>query len=145
MKKSLSLIILISSAKTFQELPGRYNFQKKIPLNRIIPKGVIKGGARVLQGIVESDRRYDKETFKDMLRKKDPSYLKRTVDMIVQWERSEHHQSIVHVHGDADHTIPIRNVSCDYLVKEGSHMMVLTRAGEISGIIWEVLAGNEVE
>ena len=136
-------VILISSAKTFHELPGRYNFHKKIPLNRVIPKRVTKGGARVLQGIVEPDRRYDRETFKDMLRKKDPSYLKRTVDMIVNWERAEHPDGIVHIHGDWDHTIPIRNVTCDYLVSEGSHMMVLTRSGEISGIIREILTPDE--
>ncbi len=132
-------IILISSAKSYMELPGRYNFQKKLPLNRIIPKGLTKAGARALQGIVEPDRRYDKETFKDMLRRKDPAYLKGTVEMILHWERQDYNKSIVHIHGNADHTIPIKNVKYDYLVEEGSHMMVLTRAGEISQVIHKIL------
>ncbi|MEN8156857.1 MAG: alpha/beta hydrolase [Bacteroidota bacterium] len=132
-------VILISSAKSYKELPGRYNFSKRVAVNRIVPKGLTKAGARMLQGIVEPDRRYDKETFKDMLKRKDACYLKRTVDMIVHWERTEHHPAIVHIHGDADHTIPVKHVNYDYLVEEGSHMMVLTRAGEISGIIREIL------
>jgi pimeloyl-ACP methyl ester carboxylesterase len=131
--------ILISSAKSYEELPGRYNFQKKIPLNRIIPKGLTKAGARFLQGIVEPDRRYDKATFKDMLKKKDASYLNRTVDMIVHWERTEYPESIVHIHGDADHTIPVKNVDYDYLVEDGSHMMVLTRAADVSRILESIL------
>jgi pimeloyl-ACP methyl ester carboxylesterase len=133
------LTILISSAKTTHELPGRYTFQQRFPLNRIIPKGLIKGGAIMLQGIVEPDRKHDKETFKDMLKAKDPLYLKRTVDMIINWKRTVYSDKIVHIHGDKDHTIPIRNVQYDYLIEEGSHMMMITRAGEINQIIAHIL------
>ncbi len=128
-----------SSAKAAFELPGRYTFMGKTHLNRIIPKGLVKAGARTLQGIVEPDRKYDPETFKDMLRKKDAAYLKRTADMIVNWDRDSYLYSIIHIHGDADHTIPFKNVSCDYMIKDGSHMMVLSRAKEISRIIDEIL------
>jgi len=127
--------ILISSAKTTHELPGRYTFQQKLPLNRIIPKRLTKAGARLLQGIVEPDRKHDKETFKEMLKAKDPLYLKRTVDMIINWDRCTYSDKIVHIHGDKDHTIPIKNVEYDYLMEEGSHMMMLTLAGEINEII----------
>ena len=131
--------ILISSAKSTHELPGRYTFQKHIRLNRIIPKRMTKGGARLLQGIVEPDRKHDKETFKDMLKAKDPLYLKRTVDMIINWDRCTYSDKIVHIHGDKDHTIPIKNVRYDYLMEEGSHMMMITRAGEINQIIAHIL------
>ena len=132
--------ILISSAKSKRELPGRYTFQKKLPLNRIVPKGMTKAGARVLQGIVEPDRKYDKETFKNMLKAKDPLYLKRTVDMIINWERTAYPVSIIHIHGDRDHTLPVRNISYNYLVHEGSHMMMITRADEINQILEQILA-----
>ena len=36
--------ILISSAKATTELPGRYTFQKKIRINRIVPKRMTKLG-----------------------------------------------------------------------------------------------------
>jgi pimeloyl-ACP methyl ester carboxylesterase len=132
-------VILISSAKAAFELPGRYTFIIKIHLNRIIPKGLVKAGARTLQGIVEPDRKYDKETYKDMLKKKDAAYLKRTVDMIINWERDSYLYSIIHIHGDADHTIPIKNVDCDYVIAEGSHLVVLSRAEEISRIFTKIL------
>ena len=121
------------------ELPGRYTFQQHFRLNRIIPKRMTKGGARLLQGIVEPDRKHDKETFKDMLKAKDPVYLKRTVDMIINWERIAYSDKIVHIHGDKDHTIPIKNVQYEYLIEEGSHMMMITRAGEINVIIASIL------
>jgi pimeloyl-ACP methyl ester carboxylesterase len=131
--------ILISSAKAWFELPGHYTFMRKFHLDRVIPKGMVKTGARVLQGIVEPDRKQDPETFKDMLKKKDPLYLKRTGQMIVSWEREDYSRSIYHIHGDADNTIPLKNVQCDFVVENGSHMMVLTRADEISEIMAEIL------
>ena len=131
--------ILISSAKGIHELPNRYTFAQNVPINRLIPKRITKGSARLLQGIVEPDRKYDKETFKDMLKKKDPLYMQRTVDMIVQWERVTYSPSIVHIHGNTDHTIPIKNVQYDYLVEEGSHMMMITKAREINLILAEIL------
>lgn len=131
--------IVISSAKTTCELPDRYTFQQHLHLNRIIPKGMTKGGARVLQGIVEPDRKHDKETFVEMLKAKDPLYLKRTVDMIINWERTTYSDKIVHIHGEKDHTIPIKNIQYDYLVEDGSHMMIITRAGEINLIIAKIL------
>ena len=131
--------ILISSAKALHELPKRYTFAQKVPVNRVIPKRITKGSARLLQGIVEPDRKYDKETFKDMLKKKDPLYIQRTVDMIIQWDRVTYSPSIVHIHGNTDHTIPIKNVQYDYLVEEGSHMMMMTKAREINLILAEIL------
>jgi len=131
--------ILISSAKCRPELPGRYTFLQQVPLNRIMPRGVIKAGGRVLQGIVEPDRKYEEETFKSMLKEKDPLYLKRTIDMIVHWDRESYSEAIIHIHGNKDHTIPVKNVKVDYLVEGGSHMMTLTRAEEISRIVGEIL------
>ena len=131
--------IVISSAKSRHELPGRYTIQRHLRINRILPKGLIKGSARVLQGIVEPDRKYDRSTFRDMLKQKDPLYLKRTVDMIVNWERSTYSDQIIHIHGDRDHTIPIKNIKYDYLLEGGSHMMMLTRTWEINLLLAYIL------
>jgi pimeloyl-ACP methyl ester carboxylesterase len=132
-------IILISSAKFRRELPGRYTFQKYIPLHVLVPPKLTKGGAKMLQPIVEPDSRNHKEFFREMLNDKDPLFLKRTVAMIIGWERKEPGDPIVHIHGDKDHTIPIKNVEYDYLIDGGSHMMVYTRADEISAILNKIL------
>jgi pimeloyl-ACP methyl ester carboxylesterase len=131
--------ILISSAKKSEELPGRYTFQKSIRLNRMIPKKTVKKGAIILQPIVEPDSKEDLVFFRSMLGSKDPTYLKRTVNMIINWQRTGYNPDIVHIHGDKDHTIPIKNVEADYVIENGSHMMVYTRAEEITEILNEIL------
>lgn len=133
------ITIVISSAKYRAELPARYKFQKTIPLNKIIPKGMTKWGAKVLAPIVEPARKQDNETFRSMIEAKDPAYLKRTVDMVINWDKESYDKSIIHIHGDKDHTLPHRKVRYDYLVENGTHMMVYIRGDEVSKLINEIL------
>ena len=132
-------VILISSAKSRKEFPGRYRFQKVVPVYWVIPGFAIKTGARILQPIVEPDRNKDKATFKSMLRNKDPHFLNRTTTMILTWKRVNYSDKIVHIHGDLDKTLPPRFVDFDYLVEDGSHMMVLTRGDLISELVNQIL------
>jgi pimeloyl-ACP methyl ester carboxylesterase len=133
-------IIIISSAKCRNELPFRYRFQSTVPINKLVPKGMIKSGARFLQPIVEPDRKLHEDVFNSMLKSKNPDYYKRTVDMILNWKRDKINHNIIHIHGTNDHTIPIRNVKADYKIADGSHMMTLTRGEEINKIIQSILS-----
>lgn len=135
-------IIIISSAKCCKELPFRYNFQKTIPLNKVIPKRLIKFGALILQPIVEPDRNKNKSTFKNMLGNKDPRYLKRTANMIINWKKENYNNKIIHIHGTKDHTIPFCNVKANYVITGGSHMMTLTRGDEINDLIRLILSSK---
>ncbi|MGJ3236271.1 alpha/beta fold hydrolase [Marivirga sp.] len=127
--------IIISSAKSRHELPFRYRFQSIIPIYKIIPPKLMLGGAKFLQPIVEPDRNTNKDTFKNMLSAKDPIYMKRTVSMIINWERENPQDNLIHIHGTKDHTIPIRNVEANHIIKNGSHMMTLTQPAPINEII----------
>ncbi len=128
-------VIVISSAKCRNELPGRYRFQKHIPVYKLFPPGFIKSAAFVAQPLVEPDRNREKNTFEAMLEAKDAVFLQRAIVMIMEWERTAHSPKVVHIHGDHDHTLPIKNVDYDYILNGGSHMMTLTRAHEISAIL----------
>lgn len=125
--------IIISSAKNCRELPFRYRFQKVIPIYKLIPKGMILAGAKILQPIVEPDRNNNKLVFKSMLSSKSGLYMKRAVGLIINWDRKENSKNVFHIHGTNDRTIPIRRiVSPTIVVEEGSHMITLTRGKEIS-------------
>ncbi|SMG11363.1 Pimeloyl-ACP methyl ester carboxylesterase [Marivirga sericea] len=130
---------IISSAKTRSELPFRYRFQKVIPIYRIVPPKLMLAGAKLLQPIVEPDRNSNKTTFKSMLAAKDPIYMKRTVAMIINWDRKTAKENIIHIHGTKDHTIPLRNVNPTHVIVEGSHMMTLTKPSPINEIIVKYL------
>lgn len=130
-------VFILSSAKNSLELPTRYTFQKKVGFYKLLSPRFYKFSAQLLQPIVEPDRSFEKETCKSMLKIKSEIYFKRTVSIIVEWGRKSCNAAVIHIHGDNDHTIPIRNVKSDYIVKGGSHMMALTHGSLISEIIFE--------
>jgi esterase/lipase len=132
--------IIISSAKNRNELPNRYNFQKVIPIYKLFPGSILLAGAKILQPIVEPDRNKNKKTFKSMLNNKNSVYMKRTVSLIINWDRKVNTKTIYHIHGTNDHTLPIRKIkSPTYIVDKGSHMMTLTRSKDISEILNTIL------
>jgi len=132
--------IIISSAKNRNELPGRYKFMRTIPLYKLFPAGIIKRSSFVVQPLFEPDRKREKAIFKSMLKKKDKHFLKRTIPLIVNWDKKDNKgKPLHHIHGTKDHTIPIRNIQSPIAVKKGSHMMALTQAELISEKINEIL------
>ncbi len=133
--------IIISSAKNRSELPLRYRFQKYFPLYALFPGSFLLAGAKLMQPIVEPDRNKNKEVFKSMLGKKDSKYLKRTIKMIIRWDKDAVADAkIIHIHGSNDHTLPFKKItSPQYVIPNGSHMMTLTRAAEISEILNKLL------
>lgn len=133
-------VIIISSAKNRKELPFRYRFQRYIPLYAIFPPMMLRGGAKIMQPIVEPDRKKNKKTFKAMLHDKKPKFIKRTIRMIVNWQKKESSKKIYHIHGTNDHTLPYRKLkNVDVTIQKGSHMMTLTRAEEISAVLKKIL------
>ena len=136
--------IVISSAKCRQELPHRYRFMRFFPLNKLTPKSFYKIGAQIAQPIVEPDRKIGKEVFKAMLKDKKPLFFKRTANMIINWKRKTYSDGIIHIHGNNDHTIPLRKVKADYIIKKGSHMMVYTKGEEINELLSKLLSPNPI-
>ncbi|WP_417600612.1 alpha/beta hydrolase [Owenweeksia hongkongensis] len=137
-------VILVSSAKCRDELPFQYRLQKSIPVYRAVPSAWVKQLSFVAQPIFEPDRRLEKETCNAMLDSKSPVFLKRTINMITNWNQQDClPNNVFHIHGDNDHTIPINNVNCDVVIKNGSHMMMLTQTRAVQVGIEMILEGTD--
>ena len=132
-------IIIISSAKTWDELPFRYRILRLLRLDKIFPARCYIALARVGRRLFESDYLREKSVFKQMLQDKDPRFVKRAMHGATRWRNTVYPDSVVHIHGTKDHTIPIRNIENVIAVEGGSHMMTLTEADRVSGIVNEIL------
>jgi hypothetical protein len=130
-------VIIISSAAGRSELPLRLRMMRNFELYRIFSPFFYMRSAKLAQLIYEPDRKNESEIFDDMIKEKDPIFIKRAIHMIVNWEGEyESNGDIFHIHGTKDHTLPIRKTCSDMIVKKGSHMMTLTNPKPI-----EVLLG----
>lgn len=131
-------VILISSAASAEEIPAMYTYFKAHPFYKNIHPDIFKYSAFLLQPVYEPDRRTERSTCNSMLNDKDPEFMKEAVSLIVSWDRTSADnagKNIIHIHGDIDHTLPIENCHPDYIIHNGSHMMTLTKAAEISEIL----------
>lgn len=132
-------IILISSAKNRKELPFRYTFQRIFPMYTFFSGRFYKKMAQRARPLFEPDCKPYDSLFRAMIHRKDPSFMKRSIKMICRWKNKEIPVSLVHIHGTNDHTLPHRKIVNPISVYDGSHMMVYTRAKEISKLIQAAL------
>lgn len=138
-------VIIISSASNKSEIPTMYRFFRNFPVHEYIPANVFKYATFIMQPLYEHDRKLERSTCNAMIWEKDPVFIKRATEMIVNWNRTAEQNenlNIVHIHGDDDHTLPLANVKADYIIENGSHMMTLTKGKAISAIINSELLKN---
>lgn len=125
-------VLLIASAKTRDELPLRYRFQKYVPVYRLFPGAVLKSLSFVAQPLFEPDRDVHKDVFVAMLGSRNPKTLKRQIGMIVRWDNKQPPPKALHLHGEKDHTLPARNIQNALVMPQCSHMMALVCGEQIT-------------
>jgi hypothetical protein len=132
-------VIIISSAKSRDELPHRYRFLRILPFHRVVGGGFYRAGASLARPLFESAAKEEDRFFQTMVEEKHPLFIKRAMHCISTWRRRTPPEGIYHIHGTEDHTLPYRKISGAIPVEGGSHMMVYLRAEEISEILMEIM------
>ena len=79
-------------------------------------------------------RIYNEET-KAMVAKSHGSFDKWIMQQINAWDSDFEHQSILHIHGDGDIVFPIKYIGDCYVIKGGTHAMLINRPKEIAKVI----------
>ena len=132
-------IILISSVKTYYELPKWMRVAGSLNLHKIIPIKTNRFTERA------DDRRMGIETaeeknFVDQYRKSaDQKHVDWGIDQIFNWKNSSIPSNVFHIHGEKDRMFPIKNIQPSHIIKNGTHIMILNRADEISSCIEQIL------
>jgi len=135
-------VIIISSTKSTDEFPFSYKVVKNLRMYKLFNGKLLKKMANIARPIAEPDSREDHDIFSAMINDLDPDYLKRAVECVFTWENTEYREDIIHLHGTDDRTIPLRNIVNPVVVKNGSHVMVLTEGDRIGALINEYLGPN---
>ena len=129
-------VILISSAKNENEIPSMYKVFRKLPLNKIIGGRFLKFCTVLFQPVYEPLEKEDQKLWRSMIKEKDPTFMRRATDCIINWEGNENEAiEVLHIHGSKDRTLPIKNVGEHERIEDGTHIMTLTEAEEISGLV----------
>lgn len=132
-------IVLISSIKNQGELPPFLKLVRRLKMHRLLSNKFGSSFEKWLDYFDGKKSKKNTERYKKYLTFRNPVYLKWALDQAVNWKQKEKQKNTLHIHGNKDLVFPIRFVKgCD-VIKNGSHVMVLTKAREISKILSEKL------
>jgi len=121
-------IIIISSVKSNLELPRRMKIAKVTKAYKLIPTkmvGNIEFFAKFAFGSTFVKQRI--KLYEKFLSVRDKNYLDWAIDQIVNWERVDVDEDIIHIHGDEDEVFPIKYIKKCIKVKGGTHIMILSK------------------
>ena len=133
--------IIISSLASSDELPWYFKRAGKLGLHKALPVTFFKA-ATLLNRVVGAGSPEDKAVIYHYVKNADPAFIRWSLNAIVNWSQHERLPGIIHLHGDKDHLLPARFTHPDFVIKNGGHLMVLNRAGEVNEILNQVLNTN---
>src|SRR5690606_19486534 len=128
--------ILISSAKTADELPQILGISNYISLEKILHKNTIgKIPTKLINWLFGLKNKQETSLFYTMFEAADAVFMQWAVMQFSHWENKHIPVNCLHIHGDKDRLIPLKNVDYTVKIKGGGHFMVYNHAAEISYII----------
>jgi pimeloyl-ACP methyl ester carboxylesterase len=133
---------IIASVKTKYEMPLYYWIFRLFPFYLLIPGRIFISFrnfiARILFGTKASKNGI--ELFTDMLKKQDPDFMKWSMTAALWWDNAITPENVIHYHGTNDFVFPIKRIKNCITLENATHVMVLTRARELSKLIKDELA-----
>lgn len=132
-------IILLASAKGKSELPFLYKIIGALKLNSIVPNAFLKQHNRLVDYFFGISSKEDKLMLKQILKDADVKFLKWAINQILNWKNHSIPAPVIHIHGDKDRIIPIRNIKPTCVIENAGHFMTMTHAKEIEVLLRKVL------
>lgn len=132
-------IIIISSVKHHEELPKRFQMVKFTKAYKLFPTKVVSNFEDYAQYFLGKSLKKRADIYKKYLSVRNQLYLNWSIRNVIKWEQTEQNKNTTHIHGTDDHVFPIKNIDNCIKVKNGGHVMIITKAKKISKIIEEVL------
>jgi len=130
-------LILISSVKTKNGIPFRYRFAGNLWMNKIIPAPFYRKANFLVYWLFGVTKKKEKELLKAIMDDADNDFVDWATNAIVTWDNDEQISNVVTIHGTADRIFPFKEA--DYKIEKGGHMMIVSKAGEVSRILRHVL------
>jgi pimeloyl-ACP methyl ester carboxylesterase len=127
--------ILISSAAGYDELPFLYRIAGNLRLHKLIPSKAGNNGNFLMHWLFGIKTPNDKVLLNQILTDSNTAFTKWAIDAMLRWRKHSKPSSIIRIHGDMDRVLPITSFKPDHVIKRGGHLMVVTRAEEISQLL----------
>ena len=126
-------LILISSARTRNDIPIYYRFIGQLGLNKLVPTWILKRVNPITYWFFGIKTKKQKELLKTILNETNNKFLKWAIDKIVNWKNKTELENVITIHGTADRILPIK--TADFKVINGGHLMIFDKADQLNEIL----------
>jgi pimeloyl-ACP methyl ester carboxylesterase len=130
-------LILISSALTKSAIPFRYKLAGNFLMNKLIPGALYRKANFVVYWLFGVRKKEEKELLKAIMDDADNDFVDWATHSIMNWNNEKRLPNVITIHGTADRVLPF--IKADYPVKHGGHLMVVSKAAEVSRILRSIL------
>lgn len=133
-------LILISAAKTYTEIPRWMRIAGSLRLNRILPvksNRMTEKYDDIRMGIETEEEKFLVNSYR---KNGNQQHINWAVNHILNWRNTWLPEQVFHIHGEKDKMFPIKNIQPTYVIKDGTHIMILNKSGEISACIQQILS-----
>lgn len=132
-------VILIASAKTKNELPLLYRIAGSLRITKLIPASILKQQNFLTNWFFGVNSQEDKKLLGRILTETNPKFLKWAINEIANWKNLQKPMNYIHIHGNNDKIIPVKNVEANFIIENGGHFMTVNKPKEIEKIIKNVI------
>jgi pimeloyl-ACP methyl ester carboxylesterase len=134
-----SKTILISSVGCTDEFPPLLKLARLTKVYQLIPAFLFHRPNVFAYWAFGAKSRNEKRIMNHIITNSDAGFVKWSIGAILSWNNKTRPKNLFHIHGDKDKILPIRYTRPDVVVKNGSHFMVWTKAGEVSRLLAQAL------
>lgn len=131
-------VIVISSAGSHRAIPFYYKLLGFLGLQNVLPARVATRPGKILCKILGVETPEHRTFLNGIMTKADPIFLRRAVNMILNWRNEVLPKNFHHIHGTSDFLLPLR-VACHATVVGGGHFMIVDRAKEVSQWVQQII------
>ncbi|MDQ6757297.1 MAG: alpha/beta hydrolase [Bacteroidota bacterium] len=132
-------IIIISSVKTFKEMPCWMRISGKLKLNKIFPMKSFKLIEPIEDYNLGIRTKEEKEIVDNYRKNINFVYSDWAINEILNWKNNSEVQNLYHIHGDNDRIFSIKNVKANHVITGGGHLMVMHKSDEVNACINSIL------
>lgn len=127
-------VILISSVKCRQELPGWMRLSGNLGLIKLLPRNPPRW-SRLESNFLGTETPQEVQLVREFMKTADPVYLRWALGQVINWQNEWQPAACYHIHGTNDRTFPLKHIRATHIVPGGGHFMVMNRAAEVSTIL----------
>jgi esterase/lipase len=132
-------VILISSVKSFKEMPVWMKLAGRLKLNRLIPMRPYKFFEPIQNYNLGATTKEEKEMARTFRENVSQQYLDWAIGQVLNWKNDWQPASLYHIHGNADKLFPIKKVKANFVVNDAGHLMIMNKAREVSDYLNSIL------